>query len=68
MGNNGNFTFLDVLTILSVILQISQMKEDVKQITTDALMDELQRQDSEYLETIISNQKLILEKLATLAD
>ena len=67
MNNNGNnLDFLDVLTILSVILQIMGYRNDMSQSSNDDLMKELQRQDKAYLEKIIENQNKILEKLADL--
>ena len=67
MNNNGNnLDFLDVLTILSVALQIMGYQNDMSQSSNDDLMKELQRQDKAYLEKIIENQNRILEKLADL--
>ena len=67
MNNNGNnLDFLDVITILSVMLQIMGYKNDISQSSNDDLMRELQRQDKAYLEKIIENQNKILEKLAKL--
>ena len=67
MKNNGNnLDFLDVLTILSVALQIMGYQNDMSQSSNDDLMRELQRQDKAYLEKIIENQNKILEKLADL--
>ena len=67
MNSNGNnLDFLDVLTILSVMLQIMGYKNDMSQSSNDDLMKELQRQDKAYLEKIIENQNKILEKLAKL--
>ena len=63
-GNNNNF--LDMITILSVVLQISNYQNDLKSFSNDDLMKELLRQDKEYFERIIENQNLILEKLAKL--
>ena len=63
-GNNLNF--LDVLTILSVALQIMGYQNDMSQSSNDDLMRELQRQGKAYLEKIIDNQNKILEKLADL--
>ena len=63
-GNNLNF--LDILTILSVALQIMGYQNDMSQSSNDDLMKELQRQDKAYLEKIIENQNKILEKLADL--
>ena len=67
MNSNGNnLDFLDVLTILSVALQIMGYQNDMSQSSNDDLMRELQRQDKAYLEKIIENQNKILEKLADL--
>ena len=64
--NGNNLDFLDVLTILSVMLQIMGYQNDMSQSSNDDLMKELQRQDKAYLEKIIENQNRILEKLADL--
>ena len=67
MNNNGNnLDFLDVLTILSVALQIMGYQNDMSQSSNDDLMKELQRQNKAYLEKIIENENKILEKLADL--
>ena len=67
MNNSGNnLDFLDVLTILSVALQIMGYRNDMSQSSNDDLMKELQRQDKAYLEQIVENQNKILEKLADL--
>ena len=67
MNNSGNnLDFLDVLTILSVALQIMGYQNDMSQSSNDDLMMELQRQDKAYLEKIIENENKILEKLADL--
>ena len=67
MNNSGNnLDFLDVLTILSVMLQIMGYQNDMSQSSNDDLMKELQRQDKAYLEKIIENENKILEKLADL--
>lgn len=65
-GNGNNLDFLDMLTILSVMLQIMGYQNDMRQSSNDDLMKELQRQDKAYLEKIIENQNKILEKLADL--
>ena len=59
-GNGNNLDFLDVLTILSVLLQIMGYKNDISQSSNDDLMRELQKQDKAYLEKIIENQNKIL--------
>ena len=65
-SNINNLDFLDMLTILSVALQIMGYQNDMSQSSNDDLMRELQRQDKAYLEKIIENQNKILEKLADL--
>ena len=64
--NGNNLDFLDMLTILSVTLQIMGYQNDMSQSSNDDLMRELQRQDKAYLEKIIENENKILEKLADL--
>lgn len=65
-GNGNNLDFLDLITILSVALQIMGYQNDMIQSSNDDLMKELQRQDKAYLEKIIENENKILEKLADL--
>ena len=65
-GNGNNLDLLDMLTILSVALQIMGYQNDMSQSSNDDLMKELQRQDKAYLEKIIENENKILEKLADL--
>ena len=64
--SGNNLDFLDMLTILSVMLQIMGYQNGMSQSSNDDLMGELQRQDKAYLEKIIENQNKILEKLADL--
>ena len=61
--SGNNLDFLDMLTILSVILQIMGYQNDMSQSSNDDLMKELQRQDKAYLEKIIENQNKILSIL-----
>ena len=64
--SGNNLDLLDMLPILSVMLQIMGYKNDMSQSSNDDLMKELQRQDKAYLEQIVENQNKILEKLADL--
>ena len=64
--SGNNLDFLDMLTILSVVLQIMGYRNDMSQSSNDDSMMELQRQEKAYLEKIIENQNKILEKLADL--
>ena len=63
---NNSINILDILAILSIVLQLQVYEEAKREATNDDLMGELQKQDREYLEKIIENQNLILEKLAEL--
>ena len=64
--SGNNLDFLDMITILSVMLQIMGYQNDMSQSSNDDLMREIQRQDKAYLEKIIENENEILEKLADL--
>ena len=61
--SGNNLDFLDMLTILSVMLQIMGYQNDMSQSSNDDLMSELQRQDKAYLEKIIENENKILSIL-----
>lgn len=63
-GKNDNLSFLDILTIFSVILQMSNYQSDLKAASNNDLMAELQKQDKEYFERIIANQNKILSILS----
>ena len=65
-GGENNLSFLDFLTIFSVGLQVSGYEQNLKRASTDDLMRELQKQDREYLEKIIENQKEIMKILSDL--
>lgn len=68
MQNNNNLTVIDIISVLSLMLQVEGYKNDMSQSSNDDLMRELQRQDREYLQRIIEQQNLILEKLAKMVD
>lgn len=59
---------MDMLSVLSIILQLQVMQEQKQQTDNDDIMQELQAQDSKYLNRILDNQYLILEKLNRLTD
>ena len=63
-----NNSLMDMLTILSVMLQLQVMEEQKNQSDNDDIMEELQKQDKAYLEKIINNQNMIIEKLNKLTD
>ena len=64
--NDRNLDFLDLLTVFSVVLQVMGYQDDMRRASNDDLMHELQKQDKDYLTTIIQNQEKILDKLAQL--
>lgn len=67
MGSNSRgLEFLDILTVISFALQMQNYQELKAQATTNDIFQELQKQDREYLDKIVSNQEKILEKLAAL--
>ena len=59
---------MDMLSVLSIILQLQVMQEQKQQTDNDDIMQELQIQDKQYLNRILDNQYLILEKLNRLTD
>ena len=65
-NDNRNIDFLDLLTMIGFVMQIMNYQENRNQTNNDDLMEELQKQDREYLEKIVQNQEKILEKLAKL--
>ncbi len=64
MNDDNNLSGLDMLTVFSVILQVMGYQQNQEQTSNDALLSELQRQDSEYLDKIISTQNEILKLLS----
>lgn len=67
MGQDDRgFEFLDILAIVSFMMQVANYQELKSQASTDDIFTELQKQDREYLSRILENQEKILEKLNTL--
>lgn len=58
-----NLSVIDILSVFSVILQLYGYESDLKSSSNDDIIKELQKQNKEYLEKIISNQQLIIDKL-----
>lgn len=58
-----NDSLMDILSILSIVLQLKVMEEQKYQSDNDDIMEELQKQDKAYLEKILRNQNTIIEKL-----
>lgn len=63
-NRNDNLSFIDALTIFSVMLQMQNYQADLKSASNDDLMAELQKQDKAYFEKIIENQNRILSILS----
>ncbi len=61
-----NQEFYNRMNISSFLLEIMTVLMVMADATNNDLMNELQKQDREYLEKIIRNQEKILEKLAKL--
>ena len=65
-NNQGNFEFLDLISIISFSLQLMVLSETRNQSTTDDIFYELKQQDTRYLKRLLEGQQKILNKLAQL--
>lgn len=63
---NRGLEFLDVLAIVSFVMQMENYRELKAQASTDDIFAELQQQDNKYLARVLENQDKILEKLNNL--
>lgn len=63
-SQNNSLSFLDMLTVFSVMLQTVGYEQDQRQTSNDVLLKELQKQNILYLDKIIETQYKILEKLS----
>lgn len=54
------------LSLIADVLQILNFWLNLKQVSSDALMQELKNQDSSYLDKLIEGQQAILTKLASI--
>lgn len=54
------------LSLIADFLQILNFWLNLKQVSSDALMQELKNQDSSYLDKLIEGQQAILAKLASI--
>lgn len=61
---NNSLSFIDVLTVFSVMLQTVGYEQDQRQTSNDVLLKELQKQNILYLDKIVENQHKILGKLS----
>lgn len=55
---------LDLIGILTVIMQLVGYESDKARATNDDIMLELQKQNEKYFEEILRNQKLIIDNFA----
>lgn len=63
MSDNKQLSWLDLLTVLSMILQVESYEQNLRQTSNDDLLNELQKQDQEYLGKILDNQNKIINLL-----
>lgn len=68
MNENQQFELLDVLAIVSFIMQLMNQEQFANQRTNNDIMRALQRQDSEYLQVIIQQNERIIQLLETSSD
>lgn len=54
------------LSLIADVLQILNFWLNLKQVSSDVLMQELKNQDSSYLDKLIEGQQAILTKLASI--
>lgn len=60
-----SLSVLDIITIISLALQIQSLQELHSQASSDDIFRELQKQDRKYLDTIERKLDMILDKLAS---
>lgn len=65
---DNSMQMLDTLAILSTSLQFSNYFNIQNKVTTGQLMQELQKQDTLYLQTIIAQNEEILKILRQIAE
>lgn len=65
--NSKQLSWLDLLNVLSMILQVESYEQNLKQTSNDDLLNELQKQDQEYLNKILDNQNKIINLLNDIA-
>ena len=61
--NNGQWSFVDMLTLFDTFLQMADFQMNVHQNSNDDIMRELGNQNKKYLEKIVENQNEILSIL-----
>ena len=68
MNENQGLQFLDILAIVSFAMQVMNQQHFANQRTNNDIMRALQKQDSEYLQVIIEQNKHIIDLLETFLD
>lgn len=66
--NNGQWSFIDMLTLFDTFLQMADFEMNVKQSSNDDIMRELGNQNEKYLKKIIDNQNEILSLLKDISN
>lgn len=66
MRENGQWSFIDMLTMFDTVLQVADFQMNVQQSSNDDIMRELQHQNKVYLEKIVENQNQIISILSQL--
>ena len=61
--NNGQWSFVDMLTLFDTFLQMADFEMNVRQSSNDDIMQALQHQNKVYLEKIVENQNEMLSIL-----
>lgn len=61
--NVNNMSALDLLNVLSVMLQLQTLEAEKQSVKNEDLLSELQRQDKLYLERINEKLDVLLAKL-----
>lgn len=66
--NNGQWSFIDMLTMFDTFLQIADFDMNVRQSSNDDIMRELGNQNKNFLEKIVGNQEEILSLLKEISN
>lgn len=61
--NLNNMSALDLLNVLSIMLQLQTLEAEKQSVKNEDLLSELQRQDKLYLERINEKLDVLLAKL-----
>lgn len=67
-GNGRQWSFIDMLTMFDTFLQVADFQMNVQQSSNDDIMQELEHQNTAYLEKIIKNQNEIMSILSRLEE